>query len=65
MSLDASTFTRWLDKHIELLQKERAAEVEETGLLLTKCAPQVLAKKGLAILNLGVASFAIGLGGRM
>lgn len=54
----------FIDRHIELLRQERDTEVEESNLLLSNCAPKLLEKKGLALLNLSVASVQVGLGGR-
>lgn len=54
----------FIDKQITLLQQEREIEVEESNLLLSNCAPKLLEKKGLALLNLSVASVQVGLGGR-
>ena len=49
---------------LSLLDRERLAEVEETQLLLSQTSPTALARAGLAVLNLGVASQRTGLGGK-
>ncbi len=49
---------------LSLLATEQAAEVAETTLLLSDSPPTVLARAGLAILNLNVVSQRTGLGGR-
>ena len=54
----------FIDKHRVLLAKEREAEVERTSLLLTSCSPSLLEQRGLALGGLGVASVAVGLGGK-
>lgn len=47
-----------------LCQQERAAEIEQSSLLLSACGPKLLEQKGLALLGLGVSSVQIGLGGK-
>ncbi|RMD39985.1 hypothetical protein DV735_g5144, partial [Chaetothyriales sp. CBS 134920] len=47
-----------------LLDRELAAETAEASLLLTSTPPTVLARAGLAILNLTVSSLRTGMGGR-
>ena len=49
---------------LSLLQAEQSAEVEETALLLSEPPPTVLARAGLAILNLAPVSQRTGLGGK-
>ncbi|GAM87804.1 hypothetical protein ANO11243_058320 [Dothideomycetidae sp. 11243] len=49
---------------LSLLAAEQAAEVEETRLLTSTHAPSVLARAGLAIVNLSVNSQRTGLGGK-
>jgi DNA polymerase alpha-associated DNA helicase A len=49
---------------ISLLHAEQASEIAETTLLLSSSAPAVLARAGLAILNLSLTSQRTGLGGR-
>lgn len=49
---------------LSLLSAEQAAEVSETSLLLSSSPPTVLARAGLAILNLQVTSQRTGLGGK-
>lgn len=59
-----SGISAFIDSQISLLQQERDTEVEESNLLLSNCAPKLLEKKGLALLNLSVANVQVGLGGR-
>lgn len=59
-----SGISAFIDRQISLLQQERDTEVEESNLLLSNCAPKLLEKKGLALLNLSVANVQVGLGGR-
>jgi DNA polymerase alpha-associated DNA helicase A len=49
---------------LHLLSLEQSSEVTETQLLLSNAAPSLLARSGLAILNLTIASLRTGLGGR-
>jgi DNA polymerase alpha-associated DNA helicase A len=49
---------------LSLLDLERVAEVEETQLLLSQTSPTALARAGLALLNLDIASQRTGLGGK-
>lgn len=59
--LSPSTF---FTTQLSLLAAEQATEVAENRLLLSSAAPTTLARAGLAILNLSVASLRTGLGGR-
>ncbi|KAG2136029.1 AAA domain-containing protein [Suillus clintonianus] len=54
----------FIDRHRELLSKERNAEIERSALLLTNCGPKLLEQKGLALGSLGVVGINIGLGGK-
>ena len=47
-----------------LLQAEQSAEIAETTLLLSETPPTILARAGLAIVNLCLASQRTGLGGK-
>jgi DNA polymerase alpha-associated DNA helicase A len=49
---------------LSLLASEQASEIAETALLLSDSPPSVLARAGLAILNLALVSQRTGLGGR-
>jgi DNA polymerase alpha-associated DNA helicase A len=49
---------------LSLLSAELDAEAAETALLLSSQPPQILARAGLAILNLTVSSLRTGLGGK-
>ena len=67
MSFTTSTdenIRAFIQRHRDLLLKEREAEVERTSLLLTNCPPSLLEQKGLAIGSLGVANVSVGLGGK-
>lgn len=54
----------FINRHRQLLLKEREAEIERTSLLLTNCSPSLLEQKGLALGSLGVANVSVGLGGK-
>lgn len=54
----------FLQRHLTLLQHERAAELEESRLLLSSAPPRLLELNGLALTRLGVLSTSIGLGGK-
>ncbi|KLO18880.1 P-loop containing nucleoside triphosphate hydrolase protein [Schizopora paradoxa] len=54
----------FIDRHLSLLKNERDMEVEQTGLVLSRCAPKLLEQRGLALLNLSVAGINVGLGGK-
>ncbi|KAG0698331.1 AAA domain-containing protein [Suillus ampliporus] len=54
----------FIDRHRELLAKERNAEIERSAMLLTNCGPKLLEQKGLALGSLGVIGINIGLGGK-
>lgn len=54
----------FIDRHRDLLAKERNAEIERSALLLTNCGPKLLEQKGLALGSLGVVGINIGLGGK-
>ena len=58
---DISTFA---NHQLSLLDRELQAELAETSLLTTQHSPSVLARAGLAITNLHVASQRTGLGGK-
>ena len=67
MSFETSTEGKirlFIDKHKQLLVKEREAEIERTSLLLSNCASSLLEQKGLALGGLGVSNVNIGLGGK-
>ena len=49
---------------LSLLAQEQAAEIAETTLLLSDSSPTVLARAGVAILNLTISSQHTGLGGK-
>ncbi|OAX43735.1 P-loop containing nucleoside triphosphate hydrolase protein [Rhizopogon vinicolor AM-OR11-026] len=54
----------FIDRHRDLLTKERNAEIQRSALLLTNCGPKLLEQKGLALGSLGVVGINIGLGGK-
>lgn len=54
----------WLQRHLSLLRRERAAELQESHLLLSSTSPRILEANGLALCRLGVLSVAIGSGGK-
>ncbi|GJE86304.1 P-loop containing nucleoside triphosphate hydrolase [Phanerochaete sordida] len=67
MSFTTSTDEKirsFIERHRQLLLKEREAEIERTSLLLTNCPPNLLEQKGLALGSLGVANVSVGLGGK-
>lgn len=59
--MDISSFA---EKQLNLLSAELKAETEETHLLTSTHAPVTLARAGLAVLNLTIASQRTGLGGK-
>ncbi|KAF8314019.1 P-loop containing nucleoside triphosphate hydrolase protein [Clavulina sp. PMI_390] len=63
MASDAE-LAAFFDQQTLLLTRERDAEIERTGLLLSSCSPKLLERKGLALGALSVASVRIGLGGK-
>lgn len=56
---------RWFQAQSRLLAEERKEEQAQSKLLLSKTAPKVLEKHGLALLGLGVASIRIGVGAKL
>lgn len=54
----------FIQGHLDRLQKERQAELEESRLLLSAVSPKVLEANGLALTRLGVLSTSIGIGGK-
>lgn len=61
---EAEFFRAWIQQHLDLIQAEREAEVEETALLFSKSSQHLLALNGLALLNLSPCSVSVGLGGK-
>ncbi|KAL1673945.1 P-loop containing nucleoside triphosphate hydrolase protein [Schizophyllum commune] len=59
-----SNLSKFIERQRQLLSAERQAEIERSSLLLSNCGPKLLEQKGLALLNLCVASINIGLGGK-
>lgn len=60
-ALDAAEFAA---KQLELLEKERLAEVAEVSDAITLYSPSQLQIRGLALLNLVINSVRTGLGGK-
>lgn len=56
---------RWFQTQARLLADERREEQTQSKLLLSKTAPKILEKHGLALLSLGVASIRIGVGAKL
>lgn len=56
---------RWFQAQSSLLAEERKEEQAQSKLLLSKTAPKILEKHGLALLGLGVASIRIGVGAKL
>ena len=54
----------FITRQLHLLSQEREAEIERTSLLNSKCSHKLLEQRGLALGGLGVASVAVGLGGK-
>lgn len=55
----------WLKRQYVLLEHERGEERSQNALLLSECAPRVLARHGLALLGLSVANAHTGEGGKV
>lgn len=56
--------TEFASKQLKLLEKERLAEVAEVSDAITLYSPSQLQTRGLALLNLVIASVRTGLGGK-
>ncbi|EST06277.1 P-loop containing nucleoside triphosphate hydrolase [Kalmanozyma brasiliensis GHG001] len=56
---------RWFQTQSRLLADERTEEQSQSKLLLSKTAPKILEKHGLALLGLCVASIRIGVGAKL
>lgn len=56
---------RWFQTQSRLLADERTEEQSQSKLLLSKTAPKILEKHGLALLGLSVASIRIGVGAKL
>lgn len=54
----------FINRHRELLAKERDAEIERSSLLLSNCGSKLLEQKGLALAGLGIVGINVGLGGK-
>lgn len=57
--------SKWLKRHLHLLQQERGEEQEQSKMLLNNTPIRQLELNGLAILSLGVASVKVGLGAKL
>ncbi|PWZ03122.1 P-loop containing nucleoside triphosphate hydrolase protein [Testicularia cyperi] len=64
-SPSSAVLKQWLQRQLQLLEQEREEELSQSRLLLSKTAPKVLERNGLALLGLGVASVRIGLGAKL
>ena len=64
MASDDSDLKLFTTRQLHLLSQEKEAEIERTSLLISKCSHKLLEQRGLALGGLGVASVAIGLGGK-
>lgn len=62
---DQALLLRWFQRQALLLAEERKEEQAQSKLLLSKTAPKILEKHGLALLGLGVASIRIGVGAKL
>lgn len=56
---------RWFKAQSQLLAEERKEEQAQSKLVLSRTAPKLLEKHGLALLSLGVASIRIGVGAKL
>ena len=56
--------TEFASNQLKLLEKERLAEVAEVSNAITTFSPAQLQVRGLAVLNLTIASLRTGLGGK-
>jgi len=56
--------TEFASKQLKLLEKERIAEAAEVSDAITTFSPSQLQVRGLAVLNLTIASLRTGLGGK-
>ena len=64
MASDDSDLKLFTTRQLHLLSQEKEAEIERTSLLISKCSHKLFEQRGLALGGLGVASVAIGLGGK-
>ena len=54
----------FITRQRDLLNRERAADIERSSLLLSNCSHKLLEQKGLALGGLSVVCVEIGLGGK-
>jgi len=62
---DACAVQAWIDRQYKLLKRERVEERAQSALLLSRCAPRVLERNGLALLGLYVTCVRVGQGAKM
>ncbi|KAF8270589.1 P-loop containing nucleoside triphosphate hydrolase protein [Lactarius quietus] len=62
--MSTESASSFIDKHLDLLSRERDAEIGRTSLVVSKCGPKLLEQKGLALNGLGVANIGVGLGNK-
>lgn len=62
---DAAQVQAWLARQKKLLEKEREEEREQSALLLSKCAPRLLERNGLALLGLQASAVRVGQGAKL
>ncbi|KAL0062562.1 hypothetical protein AAF712_010601 [Marasmius tenuissimus] len=63
--MSSSELSAFISRQRHLLALERAADLDRSRLLLTKCPPKQLERNGLALLGLTVSSVEVGLGGKV
>lgn len=54
----------FLQRHLELLARERQAEIDQTSLLASNCSQRELERRGLSLGGLGISNISVGLGGK-
>ncbi|KAJ8091832.1 hypothetical protein PM082_021068 [Marasmius tenuissimus] len=63
--MSSSELSAFISRQRHLLALERAADLDRSRLLLTKCPPKQLERNGLALLGLTVSGVEVGLGGKV
>ncbi|KAK1222273.1 hypothetical protein PQX77_014906 [Marasmius sp. AFHP31] len=63
--MSSSELSAFISRQRHLLALERAADLDRSRLLLTKCPPKQLERNGLALLGLTVSNVEVGLGGKV
>lgn len=54
----------FLWQQLELLARERQAEIDQTSLLASNCSQKELERRGLSLGGLAISSVNVGLGGK-